>query len=79
MAYGDADVVACLDEGVVACLYKNDRDNFDVDFSMHTPGNIFLRRPLVGYVFFTTVICRKFGALIPIFTSVISITTDYIS
>ena len=25
-------VVACLDESVMACFYKNNKDDFDVDF-----------------------------------------------
>ena len=42
-------MASCLDEGVVACLDNNNKDNFDVDiehslgdyfgyFSFHTPG-----------------------------------------
>ena len=32
VACGSEDVVAWLDEGVLACLDKNDKDVFDVDF-----------------------------------------------
>ena len=32
----DEDVVAFLDECVLACLDNNNKDVFDVDFSMHT-------------------------------------------
>ena len=30
-------VVACLDEGVVACLDNNNKDDFDADFLLAQP------------------------------------------
>ena len=33
----DGDVVAFLDEGVLECLDKNNKDNFDVDFLHANP------------------------------------------
>ena len=46
----DDDVVTWLDDGVVACLDKNNKDGFDMDFYLNTPWNSFLRKPWVGNV-----------------------------
>ena len=43
-------------------------------FSMHTPWNSFLRKPWVGNVYSTMVICRKLDDVIPMSTYVITIT-----
>ena len=39
----DKDVVECFDEGVVACLDKNNKYTFNVDLSLNTPCYSFLR------------------------------------
>ena len=70
----DDDLVAWLDEGVLAFWDKNDKDDFDVDFSMHAPWNNFLRKPWVRNVYSTMVICRKLAGVIHMPTSVITIT-----
>ena len=33
----DEDVVAYLNEGVAECVYKNNKDDFDVDFLLAQP------------------------------------------
>ena len=52
----DKGVVVLFDESVVACLDKNNKDDFDVDFSLHTPWYRFSRKPWVDNVWFTVVI-----------------------
>ena len=44
------DVVLCFDDSVVACLYKNNKHDFDVDFSLKTIWDCFLREPWVDNV-----------------------------
>ena len=46
----DKDVVACFDEGVVARLGNNNKEDLMWNFSLHTSWNIFLREPCVGDV-----------------------------
>ena len=43
-------------------------------FSMHTPWGRLLRKPWVVNVYSAIVICRKLDGVIPMFTSVITIT-----
>ena len=70
----DEDVVACFEEGVLELLNKNNKDDLIEIFSIHTPWNKFLRKPWVGNVYSTMVICRKLADVIPMTTSVITIT-----
>ena len=44
----EKDVVAWLDEGVVACLDKNNKDGFMWIFSFHNPWNILLSKTWVA-------------------------------
>ena len=50
LACSDEDVVACFDEVVLACLVNNINDDLLEIFSIHTPWNGFLRKPLVANV-----------------------------
>ena len=55
---GDEDVVTGLDEGVLALLYKNNKDGFHVDFFHTLLLYSFLGKPWVVNVDPTMVICR---------------------
>ena len=70
----DEDVMSFFDEGVLACLDKNNKDCFLDLFSMNTSGNSFLSKPWVGNVLSAMVIYRKLAGVRPITTSVITIT-----
>ena len=74
MACCDEDVVSCFDEGVLECLYNNNKDDFDGYFSMSNPCKILLRKPWVGNYQPTMFICSKLAGVRPKPTSVINIT-----
>ena len=77
-------VVACLDEGVVSFLNKDNKEYFDVDinnsfdgcfgfFPFHTSRKRILREPWVGNLLSTMVMLINVGGMIPISTSIITI------
>ena len=74
---------AYLDEGMMLCLDKDNKDDFDVDiktalitvlndFYLYTPKNRTLRAPWVGTIFSTMVMGRKVSVLRHISTSIIT-------
>ena len=67
-------MVACCDEGVVACLDNNNKDYLDAGFSLQNPWNNFFREPLVVNEYSSMAIQIKISGLIPMTTSVVTIT-----
>ena len=55
-------------------LDKNNKDGLMEIFSMKTPWGIFLKKPWVGNICFTRVICIKLAAVRPTPASVIIVT-----
>ena len=48
VVFFDEDFVSCLDQGVVKCLNKNNKDYFDVDFILPHPLKQIIEETLGG-------------------------------
>ena len=75
MVCGDGDVVEYLDEGMLSCLDNNDKDDFDVYFLHAHPLEYLLEETLGGKCLVHHGYMQKLAGVIPMSTSVITITT----